>query len=193
MKWIFLAILVVIVPYTFIRLRYQKPNPAFEPYADMKNQANTLRLLSAGYQRITLEADRPVEPPRFGSPAAPTSIALPGLPSSLAETLVDPPLLPREILSVTAPATTNSLFAYTLAFTCTLPDRKHQLSGAFLYVRDDELVFVPQFEPIDGDLSARTREYLFRLTLPAGSLKPGSYHATLPGAHASKSWSLEVK
>lgn len=193
MKWIFVAILLVIVPYTFIRLRYQKPNPAFEPYADMKNQANTLRLLSAGYQRITLEADRPVEAPRLNTPAAPTSAALPGLPSALAETLIDQPFLPREILSVTTRATTNSLFAYPVVVTCTLPDQKHQLAGAFLYVRDDELIFVPQFENIDGDLSARTREHVLRLTVPAGSLKPGTYRATLPGSHASQSWSLEVR
>jgi hypothetical protein len=193
MKWIFLAILVVIVPYTFIRLHYQKPNRAFEPYADMKNQANTLRLLSAGFQRITLEADRPVEAPRLTTPAAPTSAALPGLPSALAETLIDQPILPREILSVTAAATTNSLFAYPVLVTCTLPDQKHQLAGGFLYLRDDELIFVPQFENIDGDLSARTREHTLRLTVPAGSLKPGTYRATLPGAHTSKSWPLEVR
>ncbi len=193
MKWIFVAILLVIVPYTFIRLRYQKPNPAFEPYADMKNQANTLRLLSAGYQRITLEADRPVEAPRLNTPAAATAAALPGLPSALAETLIDPPFLPREILSVTAPATTNALFTYPVLVTCTLPDQKHQLAGAFLYVRDDELIFVPQFENIDGDLSARTREHTLRLTVPAGSLKPGTYRATLPGAHTSQSWSLDVR
>ena len=48
MKWIALAILVVIVPYTVIRWQYRKPNRAFEPYADMKNQANTLRAATAG-------------------------------------------------------------------------------------------------------------------------------------------------
>ena len=193
MKWIFVAILLVIVPYTFIRLRYQKPNPAFEPYADMKNQANTLRLLSAGYQRITLEADRPVEAPRLNTPAAPTSAALPGLPSALAETLIDQPFLPREVVSVTAAAAANSLFAYPILISCTLPDQKHQLAGGFLYVREDELIFVPQFENIDGALSARTREHVLRLTVPAGSLKPGTYRCTVPGAHTSKSWPLEVR
>ena len=192
MKWIFVAILLVIVPYTFIRLYYQKPNRAFEPYADMKNQANTLRLLSAGFQRITLEADRPLELPRV--PAAATiAAATGGLPTSLAETLVDAPFLPLEIQSVSAPASINSMFAYPVAFTCALPDNKHQLGGAHAYVRDDEIIFVTSFENIDGTLLARTRDQVVRITVPAGSLKPGTYRASLVGSRASKSWTVEVQ
>jgi hypothetical protein len=48
MKWIVVAIVAVIVPYTFLTLRYRRPGKAFEPYADMKDRANTMRLLSAG-------------------------------------------------------------------------------------------------------------------------------------------------
>src|SRR5438105_3708911 len=54
MKWIALAILLFIVPYTYLTLHFRKPGKAFEPYADLSKRANTARLLSAGYQRIPL-------------------------------------------------------------------------------------------------------------------------------------------
>lgn len=195
MKWIVVAILLILLPYTFIRLYYAKPNRAFEPYQDMKNQANTLRLLSAGFQRITLDADLPTEPPRPNpsTASADTVHAPAGLPAALAETLVDQPLLPAEIVSVATAPATSAMFAYPIRFTCTLPDQKRQLSGAHLYVRDAEMFIVPVFDKIDGELLARSRESLVRLTVPSGALKPGSYRVTLIGATASKAWQLEVR
>ena len=59
MRWIVLAILLFIVPYTYVTLEYRKPNKAFEPYADMKEQANVHRLLDAGYKRVSVRAERP--------------------------------------------------------------------------------------------------------------------------------------
>src|SRR5690606_6014035 len=44
MKWVIVAIIAILVPYTFLTLRYRKPGPAFQPYEDMKNQANVTRL-----------------------------------------------------------------------------------------------------------------------------------------------------
>ena len=98
MKWIALAILLVIVPYTFLTLHYRKQGPAFRPYEDMKNRAGVIRLLSAGFQRIPLAAQRPADP--TGATAAATFMAPGGLPAELAATLVEPPLLPAEILTV---------------------------------------------------------------------------------------------
>src|ERR1041385_8351505 len=97
MKWIVVAITVVIVPYTFITLHYRRPDKAFEPYADMKDRANTMRLLSAGFQRVSLAAARPADPVRGA--AATVQPAPGGIPAALKTTLVDQPLLPAEILS----------------------------------------------------------------------------------------------
>jgi len=191
MKWIAVAILVVIVPYTFLTLHYRKPGPAFRPYEDMKNRANTLRLLSAGYQRITLEAMRPALP-GGNALAAPTAPAAAGVPGSLKSTLVDAPSLPAEILSVTAASATSAAAAYPIQFTCTLPDNKRQLAGAELYVRPDEIVITPTFEPITGGLLARTRENVILLTVPGGTLKPGRYHVTIAGQQSSRAWTLQV-
>lgn len=192
MKWIALAILVVIVPYTAIRWHYRKPNRAFEPYADMKNQANTMRLLSAGFQRITLDADRPADPLRQ-TDSAPISAAPGGLPEILATTLVEAPDLPENILVVSAAPGVNAMFAYPIGVTCTTLDNGHQLAGAHLYIRNDEMFVVPLFEKLDGALLARSRETFARLTVAPGALKPGRYRATVIGARSSKSWTFEVR
>lgn len=191
-KWIVLVILLVIVPYTFLRWHYRKPGPAFAPYQDLKSRANTIRLLSAGFQRIALAADRPTESLR-DLVATPAANAAGGLPAPLETTLVEKPLLPVEIVSVRAAGATNAMFAYPIELTCTLPDNKQQLAGAHLYLRDGEAVVVADYERLNGGLLARTRQNFVRLTVPAGALKPGRYHVTLVGSRASKSWTLEVR
>jgi hypothetical protein len=192
MKWIVVAILVIIVPYTYLTLHYRKPGPAFQPYQDMQDRANTLRLLSAGYQRISLGAQRPADPGRVPGGAA----ALPapaGVPAALRSTLVQQPLLPTEILSVSASPTISSGTPYSVQFTCTLPDNKAQLAGAELYLKDDQIWITPDFERLTGKLLARTRENLVLLTVPAGALKPGRYQITLAGQNSSRAWTLQVK
>lgn len=190
MKWVVVAIIAVIVPYTFLTLRYRKPGKAFEPAHDLADRANTMRLLSAGYQRITLGAARPADPVRGGT--APTTAEAGGVPSGLRATLVETPLLPAEILSVSAAPSTSSAAPYPIPFTCTLPDNKQQLGGAELYVRGTEIWITPSFEKLTGGLLARSRENVVLLTVPAAALKPGRYHVTLLGQNASRAWTLQV-
>ena len=191
MKWIVLAIVVSLVLYTYLTLHFRKAGPAFRPYADITDHANTVRLLDAGYQRITVEAELPADPAPAG-PAAAVSSASAGLPAALRDTLIDQPKLPAEIVSVSAAPSVNSMFTYAIGFRCTLPDNKQQLAGAELYVRGGEIIVAPDFDRLAGGLLSRTRENLIRLTVPAGALKPGQYHVTLVGARASKAWTLQV-
>jgi hypothetical protein len=191
MKWVVVAILVVIVPYTYLTLRYRKPGPAFEPYSDLKDRANTIRLLSSGFQRINLIAQRPAEPIKGITPA-PVAAAAGGLPDSLRSSLIDQPRLPAEILTVSAAPSVGSAQEYSIQFSCALPDDRQQLGGALLYLRNGEIFLVPNFEPITGDLRTRSRKNLVLLTVPAGALKPGSYHATILGQRTSKAWTLQV-
>jgi len=191
MKWIVLSIIVVLVPYTFLTLSYRKPGPAYRPYQDAQERANVVRLLSAGYQRITVAAQRPADSPRAAT-AAPTTAVLGGLPSELVATLVQKPLLPPEIHAVTAAPSVSALQPYAIQFTCTLPDNKQQLAGAELYVKDAEIVITPDFELLTGGLLARSRESDILLTVPAGALKPGTYRVTLAGQHSSRAWSVQV-
>ena len=192
MKWILLAIVIVVVPYTILTLRYRKPGPAFRPYEDMKNRANVVRLLSAGYQRVTLVAQRPADPKRHAPPLA-TQTAEPGLPSDLQSTLVEPPLLPADIGNVSAFTHTDAHAPYFIQFTCTLPNDKQQLAGAELYVKGQQIVITPTFERLSGELLTRTRNNVIHLTVPAGTLKPGRYDVTLTGQRTSRAWPLEVK
>lgn len=191
LKWVALVIVLVIVPYTILTLRYRKPGHAFEPYHDMKSRANVLRLLSAGFQRVSVEAEVPADNVRIG-PAATIAHAPGGLPKELRDTLVEVPLLPVDISSLNAPANGNTLFPYQLLFTCVMPDNHHQLGGVELYIRHNEIIITPDFEKLDGDLISRSKENAILLTVPAGALKPGLFHVTLVGQHASRAWTLQV-
>src|SRR5205823_1415542 len=101
-----------------------------------------------------LSAQRPVESLRV-SAAAPASPASGGLPAGLKTTLVEQPLLPTEILHVSAAPSTSAAAAYPIQFTCTLPDNKEQLAGAELYVRGEEIFITPDFERLNGGLLTR--------------------------------------
>lgn len=192
MKWIVVAIILVIVPYTFLTLRYRKPGPAFQPYEDMKNRANVTRLLSAGYVRLPLPAQRPADRTHTpgGAEIVPTAG---GLPAELRTTLVEPLQLPADYLTVRAAPAVSALLPYAIELTCTLPSDQQQLGGADLYVRGQSVVIAPTFERVDGDLLTRTRNAVVLLTVPPGTLKPGHYTVTLPGERASRTWPLEVR
>ena len=192
MKWIILAIILVIVPYTFLTLRYRKPGPPFRPYEDMKNRVNVSRLLAAGYQRIPIAAQRPADPGHALGGAVITTIDG-GLPAELRSTLVEVPLLPAEIISVTAAATANTLQPYVILLSCELPNDKQQLGGAELFIRGESLVLTPTLENVTGDLQTRSRQAAVLLTIAAGALKPGIYTVTVIGERSSRSWPLEVK
>lgn len=195
LKWVAIVILACIIPYTWITIRYRKPGPAFQPYEDSKNRANVMRLLDAGYQRVAVDALRPADPAKT-APAgakAEAAVAPGGLPPRLSETLVEIPLMPDRVNSVTALREAAAGSAYRLQFTCTVPDNKEQLSGAEVYLRDRELTLIPTFEKIEGGLLARTAESVVLIEIPAGTLKPGRYVATLVGARQSQRWNLDVR
>ncbi len=193
MKWVVIAILAVIIPYTYITLRYRKPGKAFEPYHDMKDRAQTVRLLSAGFQRISLTAELPAESSAVRPAGATISRAPGGLPQVLQDTLLDKPLLAAEVDEVSAAPVAHALLHYTIDLRYTQPDHRQQLGGAEAYVQGEEIWIAPELEKLHGDLLARNRQNSVRLTFPAGSLKPGQYRVTALGASASRTWSLQVK
>jgi hypothetical protein len=197
LRWVALAILVFIVPYTFIQWKYRKPARAFEPYADMKAQANVNRLLDAGYRRLTLVAERPAVPypnaKLTGGKPAKTTRAVGGLPAPLGQTLVEIPRLPGGYADLVAPAEINQLLPSQIQFVCRLDSDKEQLGGAEIFMRETSVVIVPSFETVAGDLKTRSKESVVLLTLPAGLLTAGTHQLTLAGAHDSLMWSLLVR
>jgi hypothetical protein len=195
MKWIAVAILVFVVPYTFLTLRYRKPGEAYRPYEDARSRVNTGRLLTAGYQRITLDFARPTDPGRTGaagSGAAASSPAPGGLPGDLTQALVDAPVLPVSIDTVTAAARAAATQPYLIQFTATLVDNRQQLFGAQLYRKGGELLVVPVAENLSGALTARNRDTTVLLTVPASALPPGLYQVTLAGSRTARRWGVQV-
>src|SRR5580692_5628464 len=113
MKWIVASILVFIPIYTYLTLHYRRPGPAYNPYRDMRDRADVIRLLKAGYQRVALDASRPVEDAHELS--APMSLAPGGLPEDLRTTLVESPLLPLEVKTVSAASDAVSGIDYQIS------------------------------------------------------------------------------
>jgi hypothetical protein len=191
MKWIVVSILVFIPIYTYLTLHYRRPGPAFNPYRDMRDRADVIRLLKAGYQRVAIDASRPAEEVQG---AGGSSVPAPGgMPAELGKTLIESPLLPLEINSVSAAPSAVAGIDYPISLTYTIPDNKRQLSGAHLYERQGDIVIVADFERLAGSLLARTRDGSAILDIPPGTLRPGTYHVTLVGERASRSWSLTVR
>jgi hypothetical protein len=191
MKWIVLVIGVSLGAYTWLTLHYRKANPAFAPYGDMKDRANTTRLLASGYQRISLRVERPADSQPVANGAASLTSAG-GLSEDLRLTLIDQPLLPMEYSQVSAAPATNGLFPYLIRFACTVPDPQWQPGPVHLYKREDQITIVPELEKLSGDLLTRRADNSVLLTVPGGTLKPGTYTVMLVGQRQSHTWTLQV-
>lgn len=191
MKWVVLAIVACIVPYTWLTLHFRKEGRPFEPYEDMKSQANVERLLAHGYRRVPLPVERLDIPPAAqpGSPHIETIAG--GYPPVLRDALAEPAPLPESHRAVLVPATVATGQPLPVVFTCLMPDDHHVVGGLELYLKNNLLFLVPVFESVGG-LSTRTRESSARATIPAGVLKSGDYQTTLLGSAGSAAWTLQV-
>ncbi len=194
LRWIVLTILVVIVPYTYVNLKFRKPNKAFEPYADMKNQANVNRLLDAGYRRVSLPAEAPAPGESTEAPTGPAAALVPapgGLPAPLGETLVELPRLPAGYRDVVAPAEIAAGASAALRFTVVPGTDAARVGGAELFLRDGAVVIVPVFTGPSGPAAAGGQ--VVQLTLPPSLLAPGTHVFTLAGANDSARWTVLVR
>ena len=197
MKWIVLSIVISLTAYTYLTLHYRKAEPGYRPYQDSRDHATVSRLLSAGYNRITASVQLPADVRQtrvsLGSSRPAEVHEVPGgLPAELSSTLIDQPILPQDFSQISAPAEASTVIPYAVQFVCALPDNKHLPGETYVYRKDLELAIVPGFEHIDSDLLTRTREAIILLTVPVGTLQPGSYRVTLVGARHSKQWTLQV-
>jgi hypothetical protein len=195
MKWIALSILIFIVVYTFLTLKFRRSGHGTEPYHDAKERVTTSRLLSAGYHRITATAARLSDaqrPPAFAFDLAQATDGPGGLPEDLEATLIDKPTLPQAFGTILAPAHTNATDPYAVQFTCLLPDNKALFADAFAYLKEDEIAIVTNFERLEGDLATRTKDATVLVTIPANTLPSGNYRVTLVGLGQTKRWTLQV-
>lgn len=192
MRWIALAIILFIVPYSYLLLRYRKPT-SFEPYEDARERKH---IAEAGYTRISLSASRLIEPAgrAFKLDGLGVASVPGGLPPDLAAGLIDPPLLPVDFGIVGAAPVADATHDYTIRFDCVLPRRAEVLAvgAVHLYRKNHDLNIVIGFAPLADGLVQRMPEDRLAITLPISMLEPGSYRVVLVGSHFSKTWPLQV-
>jgi hypothetical protein len=186
MKWIVLAMIGFIVPYTYLTLRFRKP-ASFQPYEDARERAHIAR---AGYTRISLFVHRPAD----GETAGTLGIAAApgGVPADLLTSLIDSPLLPVEIGAVAAGSSCTNGINYPIRFTCTAPAGRLDLASAHLYHKGQELYILVGFAPVADGLVPRHLSDTVEVEVPSAQLDPGSYHFTLVGSRGSKAWTVQV-
>lgn len=192
MKWIVLAILVCVIPYTWVTIKYRKEAPPHQPYQDNKDRAQVMRLLESGFQRVSLTLERLVDPPLPLSDAADFDAIPGGLPPSLSQLLIDKPPVPSTFTQLNAPAATLVGTSYEITAGCTQPDRDERPAVSVLYLRGNEAVFIVGYDVLPGNLQSRRKESYVRLSVPSHTFEPGEYKATLIGAEASRRWTFVV-
>jgi len=200
MKWIIVAIAVFIGPYTYLTLHYRKPGPAYAPYADNKDRANTSRLLDAGYQRIALEFQEsaPDTPPTWDT--TPTAEIWPtgakqvpeGVPVDLADALIDDPHLLPSFSSVAATLIPKSDSPIVIIFPSNPGQVGAELQAVHAYRRSELLVIVPELSDVTNSSGDSTLTIAYRIVIPPGSLPPGHYRVRLAGAESSREWEMQV-
>jgi hypothetical protein len=192
MKWIALAIVVFIVPYTWLTLRYRKPEPAYEPAAEAERRAAEAAKWQKLDARFELVADGADAPPATG-PAAIILNAPARLPEGLRDALGSVPALPAEITAVDALPGNAAGVACVINFTCALAAADTRLIGAAVFGEGGQLVVLPLTAPMPDGTRARSADVAARVTLPVGALKPGRYTVTIAASSRAKQWTLEVK
>ncbi len=192
MRWIVLAMILFIVPYTYLTLHFRKPGLGYEPYKDAREKTNLAR---AGFRRVSLSAAQAASGRTIdeNAPPAPVSGSSGGLPGELRASLIEPPLLPAAIGAVSAPAALDASRLYPVRFVCRASDLGQVLSGARLYIRGGEAYLITDFERLTDGLSARTDVETVEIDIPPGTFDPGKYRFTLVGQGGSRSWNLQVR
>lgn len=191
MKWIVIAIILFVGIYSYLTLKYRKPNHSYEPYNDIKQRGLTHNLLTAGYQRIPLKVDHPTNPQPLPATAV-ASNRSGGLPAKLIESLFDQPALADSYAQLKASAQGNALMPYTIMAQSLTNDERNQVAAAYAYVQHRTVFIVPEIETLDGKLTTRRRDNPVRLVIPGGTLRPGDYEVSLVGAKSSLGWTLQV-
>jgi hypothetical protein len=193
MKYIVVAILVFVVIYTWVNLRYRKPGPGYRPYQDAQDRATVARLLAAGWHKMPVELERPIEAPTFAGPPASIARDFPGL-GDLDQKFAEKPRLFASIDRVVSPASVRRGADYTVYFTASVTDLKEEMGELTLFRRDKEIVLLPTTEHLPGkDLRRRWNDSNYAATFSTADLAPGRYEARLVARGRAATWSFTVR
>lgn len=194
MKWIVVAIVVFMVGYTAVNLHFRKAGRPYRPYQDAQDRATIARLLAAGWQKLPVDARRPVEKPAVDAiPAAVTRAAV-GLGPDLAPKFAESPRLLASIDKVVAPGSVSRGADYSAYFTATLASQKAQLGELALYRKGGELVLVPGMETLPGkELMSRWSDSAYGVSFSTANLPPGRYRMRIVARGPAAEWSFTVR
>lgn len=193
MRWIVVAIIAILVPYTLVTLHYRKPNKPFSPYGDLKDRAQVARLLDAGFGRnrgtVTRAAalESPGSPPI--SPAAHPPV---GVPPRLLAALLDPPLLPQRLGTLAAPNEIETRTPLTIVVEASIDSGTPPRAELYRNGQEVTLLLLPP--EADGPAGATAPRLVpWRIEFGAGVLPVGSYRIDIPGQEAGATFTLSVR
>ena len=185
------AIVVSLAGYTYLRVAYAKPAKPHEPFAEHRQRAEFSRFEAAGWTHAATEFVPVVELPSLDAtvrqqPArsAPTE--------ELRQLSAENWHLPIEYTVVSAPTRQPANAAYTVHFRAELDQARAHIVGFDLFRKGTDLVALPRWEPLPGDLTPPRPRNAGRFTIPAGALPAGRYRVTLPALKQSSEWELVV-
>jgi hypothetical protein len=196
LRWVVAAIVVFIVAYTFLRLHFSKHGRPFEPYHDIGERVAARRLVERGYERVSVEIERPAEilpESRFSPATDDIGSALGGLPPELEGALAPKPALPDQITGVSAPREIATGATYALQFICAQPDYRTQVESVILVRKGTQVFLLPDFPRLSGQLLARSKETVILAHIPTQDFSPGEYTVTLCGRQSSKTWQFTIR
>lgn len=193
MKWVVVAIVLFVAGYTVVNVLYRKPGKAFRPYEDMNTRATTARLLSAGWQKTSIDLVRPTEKPSIGI-AATIKRGPAGLGSDLGTAFAQKPQLLATVDRVTAADQVRRGETYRVHFSGKFGDQKLQVANAELLRRDHEIVLMPVAEKLPGNnLLSRWPDADFWTGIPTDNLPPGNYTMRILSHGPAAQWEFRVK
>ncbi|HEY4247687.1 MAG TPA: hypothetical protein VGM64_12570 [Lacunisphaera sp.] len=193
MKWIVMAIVLFIAGSTWVNLRYRKPGASYRPYQDAQDRATTVRLLDAGWQKITVEIRRPAENADVESAAVAHHDYL-GVGPDLESKFAEKPALLASIDKVVAPNSVLQGSYYSLYFTASLPDLKDQVGYLTLYRKENELVLIPTIEPLPGkELMSRWTDSNYWVGFSTNTLPLGKYEMRIVAKGPASVWNFTVR
>lgn len=202
MKWVAVVTVIGLAAYTIFTLatleNRKTAKQTHEPWAEGQARAAKVRQAeTAGYKLIAATTERPSDPAvmdeaisRFRATITPAPAGIPG---EIAALLSPQPKIPDSIDKIAAPATVAAKDPCQILYTCRLPDEKKLLADTFVYIKDDDIVVVTNFDNLDGELRSRTRETTVLLTIPGGTFSAGrAYTITVAARDESRRWTVLV-